>query len=125
MGKQNMSWLLWLPLLAGGWLGFSLQQWAPLGLTLAMSGLSFIAYGWDKRQARLGRWRLPESRLLLLAMLGGWPGALLGADYWRHKTQKQPYVRWLLAVIALHYLLWSLYLFAPYTLLALLPWLGL
>lgn len=42
----------------------------------------------DKRRARRGRGRVPEAVFHALALLGGWPGALLGFLAVRHKTSK-------------------------------------
>ena len=47
----------------------------------------FAAYGIDKRKAQKGKWRIPESTLLLLAVLGGALGALLGMRTFHHKTK--------------------------------------
>jgi uncharacterized membrane protein YsdA (DUF1294 family) len=33
-------------------------------------------------------WRTQESKLHLVALLGGWPGALLAQDLFRHKSRK-------------------------------------
>lgn len=65
-----------------------------------LSVIAFSAYGLDKSQAvRAGR-RIPEKRLHLLALFGGWPGALLGQRVFRHKTRKTRFliVFWLCAV---------------------------
>ena len=35
--------------------------------------------------------RVPETTLLVLGLAGGWPGAILGQQCFRHKTQKQPF----------------------------------
>ena len=60
-----------------------------LGLYLAgVNLLAFAAFGWDKHLAKAGRWRIPETRLLLYAVLGGALGARLGMRCFRHKTQK-------------------------------------
>lgn len=59
---------------------------------IAMNVLAFAAFGIDKWKARTGRWRTPESTLLMLAALGGTPGAYLGRHLFRHKTRKQPFV---------------------------------
>ena len=57
-------------------------------IVLVMSLICFVIYGYDKRQAKNNGWRIPERTLHTLALLGGWPGALLGQQYFRHKTQK-------------------------------------
>lgn len=41
------------------------------------SAVTFAAYRFDKSAARAGRRRTPESTLHTLALLGGWPGALV------------------------------------------------
>jgi uncharacterized membrane protein YsdA (DUF1294 family)/cold shock CspA family protein len=70
--------------------------WQPplwvLWLYLGMSVLCFGAYGIDKRAAVRGRWRIPESSLLLPGLLGGWPGAIIGQQVFRHKTKKAAFV---------------------------------
>ncbi|ENC7688431.1 DUF1294 domain-containing protein, partial [Salmonella enterica] len=35
--------------------------------------------------------RVPESTLLVFGVVGGWPGAIVGQQLFRHKTQKQPF----------------------------------
>jgi len=65
-------------------------SWPIVGifLYLIMNLLTFAFYGWDKRAAKKQQRRIPESRLHWLAFLGGWPGALFGQKYFRHKTIK-------------------------------------
>ena len=48
--------------------------------------LTFIAYGIDKYKARHKQWRITETSLLLLAILGGSPAALLAMRLFHHKT---------------------------------------
>lgn len=55
---------------------------------LLASILTFAAYGADKRAATNGTWRTPEASLLLLGLVGGWPGAIIGMRVFRHKTRK-------------------------------------
>ena len=59
-----------------------------IALSFAAAGL----FGWDKAQSRSGGRRIPERTLLLLALLGGTPGAYAGRWLFRHKTRKQPFV---------------------------------
>lgn len=58
---------------------------------LVMSVVAFVAYGIDKRAAREGGRRISEATLLMMGLLGGWPGALLAQRRFRHKTRKQPF----------------------------------
>ena len=83
----------------------------PLYVPLIYAGLSvctFVAYWLDKRKAKAGRWRTPESTLQFMALLGGWPGALLAQHYLRHKSQKRAFllVFYLGAVLNLIALVW-------------------
>ena len=66
---------------------------APAVWLIVANLLAFAAFGYDKSQARRDGPRIPERRLILIAFLGGWPGAKLGQRYFRHKTVKQPFVR--------------------------------
>ena len=67
---------------------FIYRAFAYLCLVVVTSVVSFAAYGFDKKQACAGGRRVPEQTLHVLALLGGWPGALFGQRYFRHKTQK-------------------------------------
>ena len=60
----------------------------------------------DKRSAETGRWRTPENTLHITELLGGWPGALVAQQVFRHKTRKVSFqvVVWL--IIGLHQLVW-------------------
>lgn len=57
-------------------------------LYLAASLVCFLAYAVDKSAATAGRWRIAESTLLLLGVVGGWPGAIIAQQTLRHKTKK-------------------------------------
>jgi uncharacterized membrane protein YsdA (DUF1294 family)/cold shock CspA family protein len=60
-------------------------------LYLVSSLFTFIMYAVDKSAARKGAWRTQESTLHLLALAGGWPGALVAQHKLRHKSRKQPF----------------------------------
>lgn len=60
---------------------------------VGMSIATYLIYWLDKSAARKGYWRTPEITLHFLAVVGGWPGALIAQQTLRHKTQKQPF-RW-------------------------------
>lgn len=48
--------------------------------------ITFVVYGIDKLKAKKGKWRLPETTLFLLAIVGGSVGAWCGVKVWHHKT---------------------------------------
>ena len=52
---------------------------------------TFALFGFDKSQARVGAWRVPEWRLLTLSLAGGWLGAKAGQLCFKHKIRKQPF----------------------------------
>jgi uncharacterized membrane protein YsdA (DUF1294 family) len=56
------------------------------------SVVCFLAYALDKSAARAGRWRTSENTLLLLGLVGGWPGGLIAQRLLRHKTAKPPFL---------------------------------
>ncbi len=80
-----------------------------------LSAATYVQYGADKLAARRGARRTPELRLHLLALAGGWPGALVAQRAFRHKTQKTGFLLkfHLLAAINCGALWWLLY--APVT----------
>ena len=84
--------------------GLALAGRVWIWLPIAYAGLSIatvLTYRSDKAAAQAGGWRTPESTLHLLALVGGWPGALVARRLFRHKTTKQPFVTifWLTVVI--------------------------
>jgi uncharacterized membrane protein YsdA (DUF1294 family)/cold shock CspA family protein len=56
-----------------------------------VSAVAFLMYRADKSAAEQGKRRTPESTLHAIALVGGWPGALLARQVFRHKTIKQPF----------------------------------
>jgi uncharacterized membrane protein YsdA (DUF1294 family) len=62
-----------------------------LGVYGVLSVVLFGMYGMDKAAAERGTWRTPEVSLHLVALAGGWPGAMVGMRVFRHKTKKQPF----------------------------------
>ncbi|MDH6237706.1 DUF1294 domain-containing protein [Cryobacterium sp. CG_9.6] len=66
--------------------------WVP-AVYLVASVTAFITYAVDKSAARVHRRRVSERNLLLLGMLGGWPGAIMAQQLLRHKTQKVSFRR--------------------------------
>ncbi len=58
---------------------------------LAINAVAFIVYGIDKYKAKKAKWRISESTLLLLAVLGGSVGAWMGMKVWHHKTMHKKF----------------------------------
>ena len=59
-----------------------------------MSVIAFLLYGLDKYRAIHHRWRIPEQTLILAALVGGAPGALLGMRMFHHKSGSGSSVSW-------------------------------
>ena len=81
---------------------------ALLGVYALMSGITFLVYAADKARARRGDWRIPEATLHLLAILGGWPGALLAQRRLRHKNRKLLFQGIFWMIVLVHIAFWIL-----------------
>lgn len=83
----------------------------PLYAYLSASLLAFGLYLHDKRSALRSGWRIPEARLHLVELFGGWPGALIAQQMLRHKTRKLSFqlVFWL--IVLAHQAVWLDYLY--------------
>lgn len=53
--------------------------------------LTFFMYGIDKIKAKRNKWRIRETALLGLAVLGGSVGAWIGMMVWHHKTMHKKF----------------------------------
>lgn len=102
--------LCFLPLLGAAQLLFQTGfVWVLLAYPL-VSLISFMQYWQDKANALRGRWRVPENALHLLELLGGWPGALMAQQCFRHKTRKMSYQLVFWAIVAAHQAAWVAWL---------------
>ena len=92
IGKNGPVWLalLFFAALGGGVLGSWIPVWVP-AFYGALSVVTWVAYWIDKSAARKGNDRTPEKTLHLLALAGGWPGAMVVQQVIRHKTQKRSF----------------------------------
>jgi len=104
-----------LPGLAMARFGGSHDSTWPLIAAVAISLFTFIVYAADKGRAAAGEWRVSESVLHSLELIGGWPGAFVAQQWLRHKNAKVGFqvVFWLIVglhqLVALDYLLgWRL-----------------
>lgn len=71
---------------------------------IALNLATFALFGIDKVRAENGEWRIQESTLLGLSLIGGTVGAYAGRRLFRHKTRKQPFNANLLAITVLQVL---------------------
>lgn len=55
---------------------------------IIMNLVGFLSMLIDKKKAERGSWRIKESTLLIIAVLGGSIGSIAGMYTFRHKTQK-------------------------------------
>jgi uncharacterized membrane protein YsdA (DUF1294 family) len=73
-----------------------------LTVYIVASVAALVAYRVDKTSAENGTWRTRESTLHLLALAGGWPGALLAQRIFHHKTRKRSFRLVFFATIVLN-----------------------
>ena len=99
-------WLCALPLYGVVMIGVGGGSWLPLAVYPLMSVIAFGLYGYDKRQAKAQGQRTPEKVLHAAELLGGWPGALVAQQVYRHKTRKLSYQCVFWAIVLLHQLFW-------------------
>jgi len=91
-----------------GWWG-----WVPGILAasyLLTSAFTLIVYALDKSAAQKNQWRTPEKTLHILALVGGWPGALIAQKWFRHKSSKSSFqfVFWITVIVNCGTLGWLL-----------------
>ena len=55
---------------------------------LIVNVITFFIMWFDKHEAKIGDWRVPEKTLFLLVLLGGGIGGIEGMYAFRHKTRK-------------------------------------
>ncbi len=80
---------------------------------LAVNVVSFAAMGIDKQKARKHAWRIPESTLFVLAIIGGSIGSILGMRFFRHKTRHRSFVYGMPAILIVQIILILLLVFSP------------
>lgn len=78
---------------------------------LVNSLITFIIYGYDKRAAAAGKWRISEWAIHLMELIGGWPGGLIGQPIFKHKINwgkefRFKVVSLMIRVVHLGYWLW-------------------
>jgi uncharacterized membrane protein YsdA (DUF1294 family) len=80
--------------------------------------ITIYIYKYDKTNAELNGpskelkyTRISERTLHILSLLGGWPGALIAQQYFRHKTIKQPFQYIFIKSVVINTLLIGIFIF--------------
>ena len=70
--------------------------------------IAFVMYGADKQKAIRKQWRIPEAQLLAVAAIGGSVGAILGMQFFHHKTRKWKFRVGVPLILAVQLILWRM-----------------
>jgi uncharacterized membrane protein YsdA (DUF1294 family) len=73
--------------------------------------ITFVAYGFDKRMAVRGKYRITESGLHFMEMMGGWAGAFIAQRWFRHKTVDAEFRRTYWAIVITHIVFWGWWIY--------------
>ena len=68
---------------------------------LTVNALGFVLMTVDKYKAKKNLWRIPESTLMTVALLGGSIGSLMGMYTVRHKTKHLKFTLGIPAILVL------------------------
>ena len=71
------------------------------GYFIVLNLIGFILMGIDKWKARKGAFRIPESTLFIIAIIGGSIGSIAGMYTFRHKTRHWYFVYGMPAILLL------------------------
>ncbi len=77
---------------------------------VSVNCISFIIMGVDKHKARKRAWRIPESTLFVLALIGG---SIIGMHLFRHKTRHWYFLYGMPAILIIQVLLVLLLVTSP------------
>lgn len=73
-----------------------------IGYLSVMNIIGFTIMGIDKKKAEKKKWRIRESTLFLVSLIGGSLGTLSGMYAFRHKTRKTGFVIGMPFILILH-----------------------
>lgn len=80
---------------------------------VAVNVVSLIMMGADKRRAVKRAWRIPESTLFVLALIGGSIGSILGMHLFHHKTRHWYFLYGMPVILAIQIILILVLVFSP------------
>ena len=76
---------------------------------LVINIITFLAMWIDKRRAQKNKWRISETALFIMAILGGSIGGIAGMYTFRHKTKKKRFKIGFPIILILEILIFLLY----------------
>ena len=80
---------------------------------LIVNLIGFLSMYVDKRRARKHLWRIPETTLFIIAIIGGSIGSIVGMHLFRHKTRHWYLVYGIPAILIIQIALVALLLYLP------------
>lgn len=93
------------------WMAFkNIIPWWIFIVYVSASFLTLLEYAFDKYKAQRGKWRTSEAMLHALELLGGWPGALIAQQTFRHKNKKIYFQIPFWMIVAIHICFWAWFL---------------
>lgn len=84
-----------------------------VGYVIIVNLIGFLLMGIDKRKAVKRAFRIPESTLFIVALIGGSLGSLLGMYTFRHKTRHWYFVWGMPAILILHIIIILALIYSP------------
>ena len=84
-----------------------------VGYVIIMNLIGFLLMGIDKRKAVKRTFRIPESTLFIVALIGGSLGSLLGMYTFRHKTRHWYFVYGMPAILIFHIIIIVALIYSP------------
>jgi len=95
-------------------LTFTTSWWWYLNWLVSASVLTFLLYGLDKTQAKREKGRVPNLILHMMALIGGYLGALVGRSLFNHKSNFRRNPEFLIIIIlglliSIAFIAWHLY----------------
>ena len=84
-----------------------------VGYVIIVNLIGFLLMGIDKRKAVKRAFRIPESTLFIVALIGGSLGSLLGMYTFRHKTRHWYFVYGMPAILILHIVIILVLMYSP------------
>ena len=80
---------------------------------VSVNVVSLIVMWVDKRRAIKRAWRIPESTLFVLAIIGGSIGSIIGMHLFHHKTRHWYFLYGMPVILALQIMLILTLVFSP------------